>query len=65
MTAVVSAGQVVEMTDDSVSAAAAVVVERTVVAAVDDDDDDEDDVFNAAGDKHTGSVESCQFHCYP
>jgi hypothetical protein len=58
MTAVVSAEQVAEMTDDSVSAAAAVVV-RTVAAA------DDDDVFVAAGDKHTDSVESCQFHCYP
>jgi hypothetical protein len=56
MTAVVSAEQVAEMTDDSVSAA---VVVRTVAAA------DDDDVFVAAGDKHIGSVESCQFHYYP
>jgi cytochrome c biogenesis factor len=56
--AVVSAEQVVEMSDVSVYAAVAVVVTEVAVVAADDAD-------VLAADKHTGSVGSCQFHCYP
>ena len=72
-----SAEQVAEKTDGCVFGAAVVVVVRAV-AAVDVDDDDDDDVSVVAvvvvavvvvavddDDKHIGSVESRQYHCYP
>jgi hypothetical protein len=59
---VASVEQVVEMYDDSVSVVAVVVTGVADAAAADDAAVDADVLVV---DKHTGSVESCQFRCYP